>query len=99
MRVLIVDDERNIRTTLTMCLQGIGCEVTAVASGDAALLSVTAKSPELAFVDLRLANESGLELIPRLLGAQPDLAIVVGVPTTFSPGVASTFMAGMSATS
>ena len=76
-RVLIVDDERNIRTTLTMCLQAIGCEVTAVASGDAALLSVAAKSPELAFVDLRLANESGLDLIPRLLGAQPDLAIVV----------------------
>ncbi|MBN8473149.1 response regulator [Corallococcus exiguus] len=27
MRVLVVDDERNIRHTLRVCLEGLGCEV------------------------------------------------------------------------
>src|SRR5436190_948318 len=33
--VLVVDDEKNIRSTLTLCLEQIGCHVTAVGSGTA----------------------------------------------------------------
>jgi two-component system, NtrC family, response regulator AlgB len=76
-RVLVVDDERNIRATLTMCLEGFGCEVTAVATGAAAVDATARAEPRLAFVDLRLANESGLDLIPRLLAAQRELIIVM----------------------
>lgn len=36
-RVLVVDDEKNIRATLGVCLEGIGCTVTAVATSEAAL--------------------------------------------------------------
>ena len=35
--MLVVDDERNIRTTLTVCLEGIGASVVAVGAPDAAL--------------------------------------------------------------
>ena len=34
--VLVVDDEKNIRTTLGVCLEGLGCRVTAAPSADAA---------------------------------------------------------------
>lgn len=77
MRVLIVDDEKNIRTTLKVCLEGLGCEVQAVATVEAALAAQAAAPFELAFVDLRLGQDSGLELIPRLLALHPALAIVV----------------------
>src|SRR5450432_2879683 len=77
LRVLIVDDEKNIRSTLTLCLEGIGCEVKAVATGAAALTTMRAGGLDLAFVDLRLARESGLDLIPRLLAEQRDLFIVL----------------------
>jgi NtrC-family two-component system response regulator AlgB len=77
MRVLIVDDEKNIRATLTICLQGAGCQVVAAATGAAAVLEADREPFDLAFVDLRLAHESGLELIPRLLAASPGLAIVL----------------------
>ena len=77
LRVLVVDDEKNIRTTLRVCLEGLGCTVQAVATVEAACATHAATSFDLAFVDLRLGVESGLELIPRLLAHQPGLAIVV----------------------
>ena len=76
-RVLVVDDEKNIRTTLSVCLEGIGCEVTAVGSAEAALEALERGPFDLAFLDLRLGNDDGLDLLPRLLGARPELAVVV----------------------
>jgi NtrC-family two-component system response regulator AlgB len=76
-RVLIVDDERNIRTTLTMCLEGMGCEVTAVATAEAALAAAERTPFELCFLDLRLGAASGMDLLPQLLAARPQLAIIV----------------------
>jgi two-component system, NtrC family, response regulator AlgB len=75
--VLVIDDEKNIRTTLTMCLEGIGCTVTAASSGDAALAAVERKPFDLAFLDLRLGADDGMTLLPRLLAARPGLPIVV----------------------
>lgn len=76
-RVLVVDDEKNIRSTLGMCLEGIGCEVVAVAAGRAAMAECERNPFDLAFVDLRLAHESGLDLIAGLLTANANLAIVI----------------------
>ena len=75
--VLVVDDEKNIRATLTTCLESTACQVTAVASPDAALAALTRQPFDLAFLDLRLGQENGLDLIPKLLAEAPDLAIVV----------------------
>src|SRR6478736_2769407 len=77
LRVLVVDDEKNIRRTLSVCLEDIGCEVTAVASAEAALAAVTQRAFEIAFVDLKLGDSSGLDLLPRLLADNPHLAAVV----------------------
>ena len=77
LHVLIVDDEKNIRTVLSTCLESLGCQVTAVASPDAALTALTHQSFDLAFLDLRLGQVNGLDLIPQLLAESPDLAIVV----------------------
>ncbi len=77
LRVLIVDDEKNIRATLSMCLEGMGCQVAAVSSGAAALSALQRQSFDLAFVDLRLQETSGLDLLPALLGQSPGLAIVL----------------------
>jgi two-component SAPR family response regulator len=60
--VLVVDDEKNIRTTLAICLEGIGCRVACVGTTSSAL-SILAREPfDLAFVDLRLEKESGMDL-------------------------------------
>ena len=75
--VLIVDDEKNIRATLTVCLEAIGCTVTGASTSEAALAAVERTAFELAFLDLRLGDQDGMALLPRLLAARPGLAIVV----------------------
>jgi len=77
LRTLVIDDEKNIRATLEMCLQGLGCRATAVATADAALDAVEREAFDLAFLDLRLGGASGLDLLPRLLASRPELAIVI----------------------
>jgi NtrC-family two-component system response regulator AlgB len=77
LRVLVIDDEKNIRATLALCLEEIGCEVTAVASQQGALDALARQRHDLAFLDLRLGGSSGLDLIPRLLSDVPDIMVVV----------------------
>ena len=75
--VLIVDDEANIRKTLGVCLESRGHRVTAVGNAKDALAQADRQVYDLAFVDLRLGTESGLDLIPLLIGACPWIKIVV----------------------
>lgn len=77
LRVLVVDDEKNILTTLTVCLEGMGCAVTAASSPQTALAALTRQAIDLAFLDLRLREASGMELLPKLLQESPDLAVVI----------------------
>jgi len=77
LRVLVVDDEKNIRVTLAVCLEAMGCTVAQAATSGAALDALAAHPFDLAFVDLRLGAESGLDLLPRLLAERPGLSIVI----------------------
>ncbi len=77
LQVLVVDDEKNIRATLAVCLEDIGCSVTAVGSAAAARDAAARSRFDLAFLDLRLGTDSGLDLLPALLAASPGLDIVV----------------------
>jgi NtrC-family two-component system response regulator AlgB len=77
LRILVVDDELNIRKTLTVCLETEGHKVTAVSNVKDALAEASRRSFELAFVDLRLGTDDGLALIPALLAAAPWLKVIV----------------------
>lgn len=77
LNVLVVDDEANIRKTLSLCLETDGHRVAAVGNFEDAVSENARRSFDLAFVDLRLGTASGLDLIPALLAASPWLKIVV----------------------
>jgi NtrC-family two-component system response regulator AlgB len=77
LHVLVVDDEINIRKTLSVCLESEGHRVVAVSNFEDALAEAARRSFDLAFVDLRLGTANGLDLIPGLLTATPWLKIVV----------------------
>ncbi|MGZ5554213.1 MAG: sigma-54-dependent transcriptional regulator [Candidatus Aminicenantales bacterium] len=77
LHILVVDDEINIRKTLTVCLETEGHKVTAVSNFQDALAEASHRSFELAVVDLRLGTDDGLDLIPALLAATPWLKIIV----------------------
>jgi NtrC-family two-component system response regulator AlgB len=77
LNILVVDDEINIRKTLAVCLETEGHQVSAVSNFQDALTEAKRRSFDLAFVDLRLGLENGLELIPALLAQAPWLKIIV----------------------
>jgi len=77
LNILVVDDEVNIRKTLSVCLETEGHKVIGVSNFQDALSEASRRSFELAFVDLRLGTDNGLDLIPALMAATPWLKIVV----------------------
>ncbi|RPH39394.1 MAG: sigma-54-dependent Fis family transcriptional regulator [Desulfobulbaceae bacterium] len=77
LNILIVDDETNIRKTLSYCLETEGHSVVAVATSQEALKEAKRRPFDIAFIDLRLEGENGMDLIPPLLAESPWLKVVV----------------------
>jgi NtrC-family two-component system response regulator AlgB len=75
--ILIVDDEDNIRKTLTYCLETEGHRVVAVGNAADALAAVRRRSFDLALVDLRLGQADGMDLIPVFRSDSPWTKVVV----------------------
>ena len=69
-RILVVDDERNIRRTLRMVLEGEGATVLEAATGEEALAALEGEEPiEVVITDVKMPGISGLELLEKLSGA------------------------------
>jgi two-component system, NtrC family, response regulator AtoC len=65
-RILVVDDEENLRHMLTVLLKREGYEVSAVANGEAALAELQARPYDLVLADVRMPKLGGLELLEAL---------------------------------
>lgn len=61
-RVLVVDDEPNIRLSLEFLMRKAGYEVSAVEDGEAALEAVRTATPDLVLLDVTLPRLSGYEV-------------------------------------
>lgn len=77
LNILVVDDEINIRKTLATCLEAEGHRVVSVSNASDALVEASRRSFDLAFVDLRLGTDDGLDLLSSLLKAEAWLKIIV----------------------
>jgi two-component system, NtrC family, response regulator AlgB len=77
LNVLVVDDETNIRKTISLCLEIEGCQVRAVSNFDDAVSEIKQGVFDVAFLDLRLGTKNGLELIPYLQFHSPRAKIVI----------------------
>ena len=77
MNVLIIDDDLGIRETLGTALETMGHKVETAASRSAAEKKLRNESFEVAFLDIRLGAENGLDILPDLLRLSPRLAVVV----------------------
>ncbi len=77
MRLLIIDDEENIRRTTAVVLEAMGHHTVGVGNGAAALKQLQSDDFDIAFLDLKLDGESGLDLLPELLKVNPQLEVVV----------------------
>lgn len=76
-RILVVDDERNIRRHLGMVLKTAGYQVDEASDGEEALSKCKDQHYDIAFVDLQMPKMGGLELTRYLRGLSKEIAIVI----------------------
>ncbi|MCA1791213.1 MAG: sigma-54 dependent transcriptional regulator [Thioalkalivibrio sp.] len=76
-RILVVDDEPSLRTTLEAHLREIGHDVLAVESATAALNSVGRFAPDIVLTDVMMPGMSGIELLSHLREVTPGIDVVL----------------------
>jgi two-component system, NtrC family, response regulator AtoC len=76
-RVLVVDDEENIRLVLRTLLKKHGYEVELADSGEAALASLDSFDPDVILTDVRMPRMGGLDLIGALKAKQHPATVIV----------------------
>ena len=76
-RVLVVDDEENIRLVLKTLLKRHGYEVEVADGGDAALAMVDTFRPDVILTDVRMPRMNGMDLLASLKAKQSPATVIV----------------------
>jgi two-component system nitrogen regulation response regulator NtrX len=76
-RILVVDDEQDIRFSLRGILEDEGHEVHEAESGELALRLVGERAPDLVLLDIWLTGIDGLEVLDTLRTRMPDLPVIM----------------------
>src|SRR5690349_24554436 len=77
-RVLLIDDESNIRRMVGALLQGEGFETSEAPNGAAGLAALTETPPDVIMLDLMMPGElDGLATLERLKQRLPDIPVVM----------------------
>ncbi|HEX7670499.1 MAG TPA: sigma-54 dependent transcriptional regulator [Polyangiaceae bacterium] len=76
-KILVVDDQRNMRTTLAMMLRGTGYEVDEAADGAAGRDVGTTGAYDVVLTDLRMGGSDGIDVLRAIKQAQPMTEVIV----------------------
>jgi len=76
-QVLVIDDEQSVRTTLRRALEEEGFSVRTAGSGRAGLKSAGDVAPDVAVVDLKLGDASGLDVLRSLKSLSPGTVTIM----------------------
>ncbi|NMC69561.1 MAG: sigma-54-dependent Fis family transcriptional regulator [Myxococcales bacterium] len=77
MRILIVDDQRNMRATLGILLRGAGYETDEAPDGETAVEKVGQESFDLVLTDLRMGRVDGMEVLRKVRESSPTTEVIV----------------------
>jgi YesN/AraC family two-component response regulator len=76
-RVLIVDDEKNIRFSLSKALEKLEVPVETADSGEEALGKLTQADYDLMLLDLRMPGMDGMEVLRQVSQQLPELKVII----------------------
>ena len=65
-KIALVDDDRNILTSVSMTLETEGFDVETYTDGQSALDAFTRSMPDLAILDIKMPRMDGMDLLQRL---------------------------------
>jgi len=76
-KILVIDDDLASCRTLQLHFGSLGHNVTAAHSAEAGLAEASRMCPELVILDIRMPGRSGLDALPELKQALPDIRIIM----------------------
>lgn len=76
-RILVVDDDKDIRFNLSSILKDEGYDVLAVEDGKEAIKAVQNNSPNLALLDIRLPGMDGMKVLEEIKKIDKDLIVIM----------------------
>jgi two-component system response regulator ChvI len=74
-KIALVDDDRNILTSVSLTLEAEGYNVSTYTDGASGLEGLTADRPDLAILDIKMPRMDGMELLRRLR-QKSDLPVI-----------------------
>ncbi len=82
-KILVVDDDENIRKTLSTILKNEGYAVDVAQNGNEAIKKAETSAYNVALIDIRLPDMEGIELLTKMKNAVPKTRkiIITGYPT------------------
>ena len=75
--ILIIDDEPNLRRSLGLILQRAGYAITTAANATEAIHLLQAGAYDLTFLDIKLPDQNGIQLLPQLRTLYPDMPVLI----------------------
>ena len=75
--ILIIDDEPNLRRSLGLILQRAGYTVTTAPDAAEALHVLQAGAYDLTFLDIKLPDQNGIQLLPQLRELYPEMPVLI----------------------
>ena len=76
-KILLVDDEKSVRTTLQLLLQKVGYSVDAAANGNDAVSKLKSQYFDLVITDTAMPNMTGDVLAEEMMRIRPDIPIIL----------------------
>ncbi|UCE71363.1 MAG: response regulator [Nitrospiraceae bacterium] len=76
-KILVVDDEKNIRLLLKEELQDEGYDVIMAENGAAALEMIQKEVPDLVTLDIKMPGEDGLSILRKIREIEYDLPVII----------------------
>ncbi len=76
-KVLVIDDDKDLRYSLRRALAGLGHQVLEADSGETGVALAKREQPDVILLDNRMGGMSGIETLQMLRGAQPQAMVIL----------------------
>jgi len=76
-KILVIDDEKNIRRSMELILKSEGYSIITAESGDAALKLLQKEPPDVIFLDVMLPEKDGLSILKEIKATFSDIDIIM----------------------